>query len=473
MSLLPPPRPVRRDQQLMRLRHRYGPIGEGTFGRVYMALVTNERALRPVALKKVHITDYAKYPPLLHEAAALLRLRGHRGIPEVYGWGRSQFFEYLSLELLGPDLHTWFIFMEKPLTSRNLVAIVWQMLDVLEYVHFQGIIHCDIKPSNIMLGRGDNKWRIFLGDFGLSLPFDPTTPPSEPTTRHRGSGYYMSLNNHLHGALSPHDDMESLAYTILELRLGRLPWARSMSLADVFVSKQRWTGEHWTATTGYPEVYGDFLDSVRDRGQALDHARWKQAFCGNSTPTPPDAEPPYKYNPLDDDAPISRRGYDDSELHKPLTAAELARVPKSPEPWPSMSGSSHGFRAQSTWSGPVTLEEAACFGDERELILQELALIDRPPTCGVSLTASDPSEVMRLFGDILGENVSSAAGEDSDGHRGDGKNGSEQVYSGYGGSDGEGSDKDEVEVTAVTHEAGDVFDDSDFGKFYDPEYGRK
>ena len=41
-----------------------------------MALVTNERALRPVALKKVHITNQVKYPPLLHEAAALLQLRG-------------------------------------------------------------------------------------------------------------------------------------------------------------------------------------------------------------------------------------------------------------------------------------------------------------------------------------------------------------------------------------------------------------
>ncbi len=84
-----------------------------------MALVSNECALRPVTLKKVHITNHVKYPPLLHEAAALLRLRGsififltsrlrsngtfiaHRSIPEVYGWGRSQFFEYLSLQLLG------------------------------------------------------------------------------------------------------------------------------------------------------------------------------------------------------------------------------------------------------------------------------------------------------------------------------------------------------------------------------------
>ena len=64
-------------------------------------------------------------------------IAAHRSIPEVYGWGRSQFFEYLSLELLGPDLGTWFILMEKPLSSRNLTAIVWQMVryQVLRHDH--------------------------------------------------------------------------------------------------------------------------------------------------------------------------------------------------------------------------------------------------------------------------------------------------------------------------------------------------
>ncbi len=115
-----------------------------------MALITNERTLRPVALKKVHITDRVKHPPLLHEAAALMRLRGlffvtpllclrshgaivlfvaaHLSIPEVCGWGSSHYFEYLSLQLSGPDLYTWFIRVKKPLTSRNLTAIIWQMV---------------------------------------------------------------------------------------------------------------------------------------------------------------------------------------------------------------------------------------------------------------------------------------------------------------------------------------------------------
>ena len=68
----------------------------------------------------------------------------HRSLPKVYGWGRSQFFEYLSLELLGPDLGTWFILMEKPLSSRNLTAIVWQMVRYQVLRHDRSPLSADL-----------------------------------------------------------------------------------------------------------------------------------------------------------------------------------------------------------------------------------------------------------------------------------------------------------------------------------------
>ena len=273
--------------------------------------------------------------------------------------------------------------------------------------------------------------------------------------------------------------MESLAYTILELQLGRLPWENCLSHSDVFVSKQRWTGKHWTATVAdldldCPKAFGNFLDAVRDRGQPLDYARWKQDLCGDfSTPVPPSASAPYLYDPLDDGAPIRRDVYKEPGSYKSLTASERARLalPKSPERWSSVPGSEHGFYARSTWSGPVTLEEAATFGDERELVLRELALIDQPPTCGAALRAEDPSEVMRGFGGPLGKNVGRAVGEDLDRDRGDGRNGSETVDGGYGGSEGEDSGNDHAKVTHEAGDGGEVDDDSDFKQFYDPEYG--
>ena len=261
--------------------------------------------------------------------------------------------------------------------------------------------------------------------------------------------------------------MEAFAYTIIELRTGRLPWAGCTSHGDVFVLKQRWTGEHWATTTDCPKAYGDFLNSVRDRGQALDYARWKRELCGDSTTASPGDEAPFKFDPSDDHAPIrrTRNGYDDSDPYEPLTelghGRELAwQVPESPEPWPSLSGSQYGFDPRSTWSGPVTLEEAASFGTERELVLRELALIDRPPTFGTSLGVDDPAEVMKSVGDVLGNTTARAVGELTGGKCEDKGSGNDR---GYSGSEGEGSE-DPIQDPNIT--------DSDFRRFYDPEYDR-
>ena len=259
--------------------------------------------------------------------------------------------------------------------------------------------------------------------------------------------------------------MESLAYTIIELRVGRLPWEDCTSHGDIFVLKQRWTGEHWAATTDCPKVYGHFLDSIRDRGQVLDYARWKRELCGDSEPTHTSAEAPFKYqyHPSDDDAPIRWKEYhNDLEPPNSLTASdrEQAQVLKSPEPWPWLSESERGFHPRSTWSGPVTLEEEASFGDERELVLRELALIDRPPTFGTSLGVDDPAEVMKSVGDVLGNTTARAVGELTGGKCEDKGSGNDR---GYSGSEGEGSE-DPIQDPNIT--------DSDFRRFYDPEYDR-
>ena len=259
--------------------------------------------------------------------------------------------------------------------------------------------------------------------------------------------------------------MESLAYTIIELRVGRLPWEDCTSHGDIFVLKQRWTGEHWAATTDCPKVYGHFLDSIRDRGQVLDYARWKRELCGDSEPTRPSAEAPFKYqyHPSDDDAPIRWKEYhNDLEPPKSLTASdrEQARVLKSPEPWPWLSGSERGFHPRSTWSGPVSLEDEASFGDEQELVLRELALIDRPPTFGTSLGVDDPAEVMKSVGDVLGNTTARAVGELTGGKCEDKGSGNDR---GYSGSEGEGSE-DPIQDPNIT--------DSDFRRFYDLKYDR-
>jgi hypothetical protein len=57
-----------------------------------------------VAVKKSRVTTSVAHTLLRHEACAFVLLAPHKGFPRVHAWGRSQWFEYLAMDLLGPSL---------------------------------------------------------------------------------------------------------------------------------------------------------------------------------------------------------------------------------------------------------------------------------------------------------------------------------------------------------------------------------
>lgn len=95
----------------------------------------------------------------------------------------------------------------------------------MEFLHAHDYIHRDIKPDNFMVGV-DN--RIYLIDFGLAQYFrDPTTHVHIPLTTSNnliGTVRFTSINSHLGLQQSRRDDLESLAYTLIYLLNGKLPW---------------------------------------------------------------------------------------------------------------------------------------------------------------------------------------------------------------------------------------------------------
>ena len=196
------------------------------FGWVYEGL--NEKENVPVAMKFEKIN--AKNNCLESEAFLLFNLRGF-GIPKIITYGKFGLFNVLIEELLGLTIEK--MWKTKKIKNeyklKNVCMIALQMLDRLEYIHSKDIIHRDIKPHNIAIGKKDPQ-TIYLIDFGLSRKYR-----SSRTGKHIkyqnirkafGSLNFLSINGNKGYQQSRRDDLESFGYTIIYLLKNSLPWMK-------------------------------------------------------------------------------------------------------------------------------------------------------------------------------------------------------------------------------------------------------
>jgi serine/threonine protein kinase len=95
-------------------------------------------------------------------------------------------------------------------------------------VHFEGILHRDIKPDNFLLGAADDPDTIFVIDFGLSKKYLLSSGEHIPFKAGKGmtgTARYVSIATHRGLEQSRRDDLESLGHVLLYfLKGGSLPW---------------------------------------------------------------------------------------------------------------------------------------------------------------------------------------------------------------------------------------------------------
>lgn len=96
------------------------------------------------------------------------------------------------------------------------------IIDCLKYIHSKGIVHCDIKPSNVFVS---NTGRLVLGDFGLARTFSPRSKyVSNAKMKRFGTLPFMSRDVHNRILPTRRADMESFGWVVVEMFGGRLPW---------------------------------------------------------------------------------------------------------------------------------------------------------------------------------------------------------------------------------------------------------
>ncbi|WP_352251177.1 serine/threonine-protein kinase [Amycolatopsis nalaikhensis] len=150
------------------------------------------------------------------------------GVVTVYDVVSEHGATFIVMELVVAPTLADVVGREGPLANDRVAALGLQVLGALESAHAAGIVHRDVKPSNIMVLPGD---RVKLADFGIARAMDD--PGLTQTGGVMGSPGYMAPELFAGAGPSPASDLWSLGATLFHAAEGRAPFQRTTTAATL------------------------------------------------------------------------------------------------------------------------------------------------------------------------------------------------------------------------------------------------
>ena len=191
-------------------------------GAVYKA---RQRGLNRVVALKILPPQVSGVPGFAErfarEAQALARL-SHPNIVTIIDLGQSDSLYYFLMEFVD-GLNLRQMLQAQRMTPRDVLGMMPQICEALEYAHGEGIIHRDIKPENILL---DAQGRVKIADFGISKILGPGAHALKLTQPDQvvGTMHYMAPEQFEKPLEADHRaDLYSLGVVLYEMLTGELP----------------------------------------------------------------------------------------------------------------------------------------------------------------------------------------------------------------------------------------------------------
>lgn len=195
-------------------------IGGGGMSRVYLAhdIILD----RNVAIKVLNY-DFSNEEELkrrfLREALSATSLT-HPNIVDIFDVGEDGEIYYLVMEYVEGQTLKEYIVSQGPLSADETILIMKQLVSAIANAHYNGIVHRDIKPQNILMDLDGN---VKITDFGIAMALSATAYTK--TNSVLGTVHYLSPEQARGGMATKKSDIYSLGIVLYELLSGKLPFS--------------------------------------------------------------------------------------------------------------------------------------------------------------------------------------------------------------------------------------------------------
>ena len=197
-------------------------IGEGAMGVVIQAMDVNLHrivALKVLRKRIVGVDERQRVAQFLREARAAARIE-HPNVVRIYEINEHDGWWYIAMEMLHGDSVKRIVQATGPMSPARACPVIADAAVALDVAHSLGIIHRDVKPSNLMVTRSG---RCKLMDFGLVRLDDPDDP-FDFTDRSVGTPQFAAPELIAHRRASPAADVYSLGGALYYALTGRYPY---------------------------------------------------------------------------------------------------------------------------------------------------------------------------------------------------------------------------------------------------------
>ena len=192
-------------------------------GEVWRARDTRLGRIVAVKVLRPEFADRPEFRDLLRWEGRQAGLLPHPGVVQVrdYDVGSPSGVPYLVMEHVeGPSLAA-VLAAEGTLSPRHVLGLIVQAAEALACAHTAGIVHCDMKPANVLVDGG----RVKIADFGIAQAAGQN--PASQADQVTGTPGYLSPEQMAGRPATPASDLYSLGMIAYECLTGRPPFRGS------------------------------------------------------------------------------------------------------------------------------------------------------------------------------------------------------------------------------------------------------